>query len=100
MVFVYFLVDIFGLYEELFGDKKNGYKKVVFVDEFMEIKKKMFYLFLEGDVYLDVNKIFLFKEKKELNVRKNMEIEDGMIVIFFVLDVIVIGIFLKGIDLV
>ncbi|EIE4408952.1 hypothetical protein LDC63_002976, partial [Listeria monocytogenes] len=81
------------------GDKKNGYKKVVLADESMEIKKKMFHLFLEGDAYPDANKIFLFKEKKELNARKNMEIEDGMIVISPVLDVTAIGIFSKGIDL-
>ncbi|EMS7906237.1 hypothetical protein V8K24_002844, partial [Listeria monocytogenes] len=99
MVSAYFLVDIFGPYEELPGDKKNGYKKVVLADESMEIKKKMFHLFLEGDAYPDANKIFLFKEKKELNARKNMEIEDGMIVISPVLDVTAIGIFSKGIDL-
>lgn len=45
-------------------------KKVVLADESMEIKKKMFHLFLEGDAYPDANKIFLFKEKKELNARK------------------------------
>ncbi|AIS61592.1 MULTISPECIES: hypothetical protein [Listeria] len=99
MISAYFLVGMGGPYEELSGAKENGFKKVILSDKSMDIKKRMFRLFLEGDATPDENKIFLFKEKKELNVKKDMEIEDRMIVIAPVLDTTAIGIFSKGIDL-
>ncbi|PZG37230.1 hypothetical protein C1910_12005 [Listeria ivanovii] len=99
MISAYFLVGMGGPYEELPGDKKNGYKKVNLAGESLKFKQEMFRLFLEGDASPDANKIFLFKEKKELNVKKDMEIENGMVVIAPVLDTTAIGIFSKGIDL-
>ncbi|WP_234293029.1 hypothetical protein [Listeria ivanovii] len=99
MISAYFLVDPYGPYEELPGDKKNGYKKVNLAGESLRFKQEMFRLFLEGDASPDANKIFLFKEKKELNVKKDMEIENGMVVIAPVLDTTAIGIFSKGIEL-
>lgn len=99
MISAYLLVDPFGPYEELPGDKKNGFKKVNLANKSIDVKKGMFRLFLEGDATPDENKLFLYKEKKELKPRKDIEIEDGMVVIAPVLDTTAIGIFSKGIDL-
>ncbi|MBC2074367.1 hypothetical protein [Listeria marthii] len=100
MISAYFLNDVDGPYEKLQGDEKGGYKKVFLQGESQQLKQEMFRLFIEGDYSPYLNRLFLFKQKIELDCRKQIELEDGMAIIAPILDVRAIGIFSKGIDLV
>ncbi|MBF2361781.1 hypothetical protein IA759_00965 [Listeria marthii] len=100
MISAYFLNDVDGPYGKLQGDEKGGYKKVFLHGESQQLKREMFRLFIEGDYSPYLNRLFLFKQKIELDCRKQIELEDGMVVITPILDVRAIGIFSKGIDLV
>lgn len=100
MISAYFLNDVDGPYEKLQGDEKGGYKKVFLQGESQQLKREMFRLFIEGDYSPYLNRLFLFKQKIELDCRKQIELEAGMAIIAPILDVRAIGIFSKGIDLV
>lgn len=50
-------------------------KRVILVNRSIDIKKEMFRLFIEGDFEPYANKIFLFKEKMELNYRKDINLK-------------------------
>lgn len=100
MISAYFLNDEDSSYTELQGDEIGGYKKVILQGESQQLKQEMFRLFIEGDYSPYLNRLFLFKQKMELDCRKQIELEDGMVIIAPILDVRAIGIFSKGIDLV
>ncbi|HBM3487120.1 TPA: hypothetical protein LWG51_002266 [Listeria innocua] len=100
MISAYFLNDEDSSYTELQGDEIGGYKKVILQGESQQLKQEMFRLFIEGYYSPYLNRLFLFKQKIELDCRKQIELEDGMVVITPILDVRAIGIFSKGIDLV
>ncbi|WP_240616050.1 hypothetical protein [Listeria kieliensis] len=96
---VYFAEDPYGVYHELAGSRFGGYVKCNLWKETIETQKQMLQLFLYGDANPELNRIFLFKDKKRLNAGENVFLDANMVVMAPILDVRAVGFFSKGIDL-